>query len=111
MAASQREAEGSGRGEAAKGCVEIRLKMKEFFQPYQFHGLHHPGIADHQEAGAGLVALLGQLHQCTQPGGIDEVDAAEVRCIRARKSESTITRASLPSPLWLAMNSLKCLSE
>jgi hypothetical protein len=78
MAASQRLAGGSGRGEPAKRCVEIRLKMQEFFQAHQLHGLHDPGIADHQELGAGLVALLGQLHQGTETGGIDEVDAAEV---------------------------------
>ena len=78
MAASQRPAGGSGCGEPAKRCVEIRLKMQEFFQAHQLHGLDDPGIADHQELSAGLVALLRQLHQSTEPGGINEIDAAEI---------------------------------
>jgi hypothetical protein len=40
--------------------------------------LYDPGIADHQKLGASFVALLGELHQGSESGGIDEVDAAEI---------------------------------
>ena len=52
--------------------------MQEFFQPHQLHGLNHTGIADHQKLAAGLLALLGQLHQGAESGGIDEVDTAQI---------------------------------
>ena len=69
---------GSGGAELPKGGVQIGLQMQEFLQTHQFHGLDHPGIADHQKPGSGVLALLGELHQGTESGGVDEIDAAQV---------------------------------
>jgi hypothetical protein len=52
--------------------------MQEFLQTDELDGLDDAGVADDQELGAGLVALLGQLDEGTETGGIDEVDAAQV---------------------------------
>jgi len=52
--------------------------MKEILEAHQFHGLHHACIADHHEFQGGIVALLGQLHQGSETGGIDEIDAAQI---------------------------------
>ena len=52
--------------------------MQEIFQSNQLHGLHHPGIAHHLEGKTGVLAMLGELHQGTKAGRIEEVDPAEV---------------------------------
>ena len=69
---------GSGGAELPKGGVQIGLQMQEFLKTHQFHRLNHPGIADHQKTGSGVTALLGELHQGTQTGGIDEIDPAQI---------------------------------
>lgn len=52
--------------------------MQEFLKTNQFHGLHNAGVADDQEMVTALLELLGELDQDTKPGGIKEVDAAQV---------------------------------
>jgi len=52
--------------------------MQEVLQSDQLHRLHDAGIADDQKAVAALLKLLGELHQGTETGGIEEIDAAEV---------------------------------
>ena len=65
-------------GEGGKGGVEVGLEMEELLKPHQFHGLHDPGVAHHQELNAGVLTLLGQLNEHAQAGGIDEINATEI---------------------------------
>lgn len=53
--------------------------MEELLKPYQFHRLHDPGIANHQELDLLVIAVLRELHQSPQTGGIDEIDLAQVQ--------------------------------
>ena len=68
---------GSG-GKVAQGGIEIGLEVQELFEPHQLHRLHDPGIAHHQEVLVVGVALLGQLHQGPEAGGVDEIDMAQI---------------------------------
>ncbi len=52
--------------------------MEKLLKTHQFHRLDDTGIAHHQELNAGVLALLGQLHQHPKTGGIDEINATEV---------------------------------
>ena len=66
-------------GDGSEGGVEVGLEMEELLESHQFHRLHHPGIAHHQDLGALLSALLGELHQGAQTGGVDEIDPAQIQ--------------------------------
>jgi hypothetical protein len=65
----------SGR-DGSEGGIEVGLEMEELLKPHQFHRLHDPGIAHHQELHGLVVAVLGHLDQGTKAGGVDEVDLA-----------------------------------
>ena len=72
MAASQSGSDGS------EGGIEVGLEMEELLKPHQFHRLHHPCIAHHQELHGLVIAVLGHLHQGTEAGGVDEIDLAQI---------------------------------
>lgn len=65
-------------GEVAKCCVEVGLQVQKFFQTHQLHGLHNPGVTNHQKLLPIAVALLGKLHKGAKTGGVEEVDVAEI---------------------------------
>ena len=56
------------------GGFNIGLERKELIQPHQFHRLGDAGIAHNLQAAALVLHLLGDLHQCSQPGAVDEVN-------------------------------------
>lgn len=84
MAASQ-----SGR-DGSEGGVEVGLEMEELLKPHQFHRLHHPGIAHHEKLHGLVIALLRDLHQGTQPRGVDEIDPAQIQHQRLRRAGEVI---------------------
>jgi hypothetical protein len=80
MAASQSGSDGS------EGGIEVGLEMEELLKPHQFHRLHDAGIAHHQELHGLVVAELRHLHQRTEPGGVDEVNLAQIDHQRLRRA-------------------------
>jgi hypothetical protein len=65
-------------GEFSKRRFEIGLKVQKLLKADQFDGLDNAGVADHKKLGLGVVAVLGELHQGPETGGIDEVDATQI---------------------------------
>lgn len=59
--------------------------MQELLETDQLHGLHHPGVAHHEELLLVLLELFGQLDQRPQARGIEKIDAAQIDHHRSRR--------------------------